>query len=314
MLRVVRSLAALIAVAMLSGGAAVYGQQVGHAQSNRRRLDEALADLQRRGLKIIYSSEVVRPDMRVETESRDTSLRRTLDELLSPHGLIAQDGPGGTVLIVKNPRARLQKRSTPQTAQPVPTGAGDDGAEPPRFEDTIDVIDVEPRVATGPPPFVAAPTGGPGPCGRLREHLPNAPGAPRRCRHRRAWQPDRGSRWQSRSEPDGHGRHRDPQPIPAHVPVRRPGDGRTRQHLQSGHHRELRVLPGRIRRAARRSPLVAPRCEESRGIGGRRLPGLLVAEPRGCERDSGGKAATPRDRILAGQRTPVPSRPRSPSA
>ena len=157
MLRVVRSLAALIAVAMLSAGAAVYGQQVEHAQSDRRRLDEALADLQRRGLKIIYSSEVVRPDMRVETEPREASPRRDLDELLSPHGLIAQDGPGGTVLIVKNPRARLQKRSVPQKALAVPTGAAIDGAEPPRFEETIAVIDVEPRVATGPPPFVLRP-------------------------------------------------------------------------------------------------------------------------------------------------------------
>ena len=77
MLRAVRSLGALIAVAMLSAGATVYGQQVRHAQSDGRRLDEALADLQRRGLKIIYSSEVVRPDMRVETEPREASLRRT---------------------------------------------------------------------------------------------------------------------------------------------------------------------------------------------------------------------------------------------
>ena len=157
MSRVVRSLAALIAVAMLPAGAAVYGQPVGYAQSEGRRLDEALADLQRRGLKIIYSSEVVRPDMRVELEPRESSLRRDLDELLLPHGLIAQDGPGGTVLIVKNPRARLQKRSTPPKAQAVPTGARVDGVEPPRFEDTIDVVDVEPRAATGPPPFLLRP-------------------------------------------------------------------------------------------------------------------------------------------------------------
>ena len=136
MLRVVRSLAALIAVALLSAGAVVYGQQVGHAQSEGRRLDEALAELQRRGLKIIYSSQVVRPDMRVKTEPGVTSLRRNLDELLSPHGLIAQDGPGGTVLVVKNPRARVQKRPTPQKAQALPIVAAVDGMEPPRFEET----------------------------------------------------------------------------------------------------------------------------------------------------------------------------------
>lgn len=162
MLRGVRSVAALIAVAALAAGGSVSAQQGGTAQSEGRRLDEALADLQRRGLKIIYSNQVVRPDMRVQAEPRVTSLRRTLDELLSPHGLIAQDGPGGTVLVVKNPRARLDKSSSPQKTQAPPRGptvaAAGGAVDAPRFEETIEVIDAEPSVAaTGPPPFAVRP-------------------------------------------------------------------------------------------------------------------------------------------------------------
>ncbi len=66
-----------------------------------RPLAEALADLQARGLKVIYSSDLVRPEMRVEAEPTATSLRRVLDQLLHPHGLTARRGPGGSLLVVK---------------------------------------------------------------------------------------------------------------------------------------------------------------------------------------------------------------------
>ncbi len=157
MLRIGRRVLALIASGLLLAGAPVHGQEPGAVRAQGRRLDEALADLQGRGLKIIYSSQVVRPDMHVRAEPRVTSLRRILDEMLSPHGLIAKDGPGGTVLIVKNPRARLQK-TPPQKAQAPPPGpsvaAAGDTVEAPRYEETIDVVDAEPEAAAaGPPPF-----------------------------------------------------------------------------------------------------------------------------------------------------------------
>ena len=160
--RLVRSAVALIAVALLPAGAAVYGQEAATAAPDGPRLDEALAELQRRGLKIIYSSQVVRPEMRVQATPRVTSLRRMLDELLSPHGLIAQDGPAHTVLVVKNPRARLQKSSTPRNKPALPSGAPvaavSDSVDTPRFEEAIDVIDTEPRAATGPPPLAVRPS------------------------------------------------------------------------------------------------------------------------------------------------------------
>ena len=157
MLQIGRRVLALIASGLLLAGAPVHGQEPGAVRSQGRRLDEALADLQARGLKIIYSSQVVRPDMYVRAEPRVASLRRILDELLSPHGLIAKDGPGGTVLIVKNPRARLPK-TAPQEAQAPPPGpsvaAAGDTVEAPRYEETVDVVDADPAAAAaGPPPF-----------------------------------------------------------------------------------------------------------------------------------------------------------------
>ncbi len=134
------SIALLVVAALCTASAAVYAQPA-PPRAESRRLDEALVDLQQRGLKIIFSSQVVRPEMRVHTEPRITSLRRRLDEVLAPHGLIARDGPGGTVLVVKNPRARLDQRPTPAALRASATGLAVDAAAAPRFEEAVDVTD-----------------------------------------------------------------------------------------------------------------------------------------------------------------------------
>lgn len=64
-------------------------------------LAEALATLQADGLRIFYTSKVVRPDMRVGREPRATEAAAVLQELLSEHGLAAEPGPGGRLLIVE---------------------------------------------------------------------------------------------------------------------------------------------------------------------------------------------------------------------
>ncbi len=89
--------AAVGALALLAG--------VALAQDNAPRflgrpLAEALADMQQRGLGVIFSSDLVQPEMRVRREPTATSLHRRLDQLLAPHGLKAQVGPRGTVLVV----------------------------------------------------------------------------------------------------------------------------------------------------------------------------------------------------------------------
>ncbi len=63
-------------------------------------LAEALADMQARGLPVIYSSDLVQPHMVVRSEPTAASPHRVLDQLLAPHGLKAQVGPRGAVLVV----------------------------------------------------------------------------------------------------------------------------------------------------------------------------------------------------------------------
>lgn len=64
-------------------------------------LGEALADLQSRGLRVIYSEELVRPDMRVVEEPTAAWLHDVLQQLLAQHGLAARVGPGGSLLVVR---------------------------------------------------------------------------------------------------------------------------------------------------------------------------------------------------------------------
>ncbi len=71
-------------------------------------LIEALRDLESRGLKLVFTSSVVRPDMRVEVEPTATEPRSILDELLAPHGLEAREGPGGTLAVVVTQAAQRQ--------------------------------------------------------------------------------------------------------------------------------------------------------------------------------------------------------------
>lgn len=155
MIAVVRTVAALMVGVLISPCTAVYAGQPGDAQKPEQRLEDGLADLQQRGLRIIYSSEIVRPDMRVPTVAPGAaSLRRVLDGWLAPHGLIARSGPADTVLIVKNPRVRLERPSPP----PVPPVLAGDTAAPRRFEETVTVIDAEPGAArAGPPPLAVRP-------------------------------------------------------------------------------------------------------------------------------------------------------------
>lgn len=116
-----------------------------------RLLSEALAELQRRGLPVIFSSEVVRPSMRVIDEPRLSTPRRQLEALLEPHGLISRDGPAGTVLVVKNPRARLVKRvENVRASSPSPPTSS-----APRYDETIQVLSGVQATAVAGAPVVA---------------------------------------------------------------------------------------------------------------------------------------------------------------
>jgi hypothetical protein len=68
-----------------------------------RPLGEALLSLQRQGLTIVFTSELVRPEMKVIAEPTAREPRRILDEILAPHGLAVEEGPGGVLVVVAKP-------------------------------------------------------------------------------------------------------------------------------------------------------------------------------------------------------------------
>lgn len=82
-----------------------------------RTVAEVLLSLQSEGLAIVYTSELVRPDMKVLAEPAAREPRRLLDEILAPHGLAVQEGPGGVLVVVAQ-----------EAAQP---GGGKRAGEPP---------------------------------------------------------------------------------------------------------------------------------------------------------------------------------------
>ena len=93
-----------------------------------RRLDEALRILQQAGLPIVFSSEVVTPGMRVLVEPRADSPREQLGELLAPHRLKAEAGPGRVILVVPDRQAAAppqRARPAPRTGDARPRASGD---------------------------------------------------------------------------------------------------------------------------------------------------------------------------------------------
>ena len=69
-----------------------------------RPLGDVLRELQAAGLNIVFSSEIVRPTMKVLTEPKAVVPRKVVDEVLRQHGLHLRSGPGGTLLVVRLPR------------------------------------------------------------------------------------------------------------------------------------------------------------------------------------------------------------------
>ena len=81
-----------------------------------RPLTDALQDLQKQGLRIVYSDDVVRREMIVQSEPRAMAPRAVLDELLAQQHLRAVAGPRGTLIVEKAaapPPLRPQSSATP---------------------------------------------------------------------------------------------------------------------------------------------------------------------------------------------------------
>src|SRR5688572_3960836 len=97
-----------------------------------RPLADALRELQSRGLRLIYSDDVVTSDMIVRTEPRATQPRQILDELLREHALRAAKGPRGSLLIVRDERPQ-HPRSEPAPPREMPVTLEEIVVMPSRF-------------------------------------------------------------------------------------------------------------------------------------------------------------------------------------
>lgn len=82
-----------------------------------RPLTEALRVLQSEGLRIVFTSQVVRPEMRVDIEPIATEPRAILDELLAPHGLRARESPGGALGSTASTEPGHERRLTAKAGQ-----------------------------------------------------------------------------------------------------------------------------------------------------------------------------------------------------
>jgi hypothetical protein len=98
------------------------GAQEGGKYSNRP-LAEALTNLQAEGLRIVFSTAVVRPSMMIREEPHGDDPREILDQLLEPHGLRAEDSSGGTILIV--PARTGSPEATPGSIRGIVTVGGE---------------------------------------------------------------------------------------------------------------------------------------------------------------------------------------------
>lgn len=101
----------MFAAVLLILAAGVHGGFAQEAEVYKgQRLAAALRALQAAGLRIVFTSATVTPDMRVRSEPRAAAPRRRLEDLLAPHGLKARDGPGGIIEIVRTDAARPEPR------------------------------------------------------------------------------------------------------------------------------------------------------------------------------------------------------------
>jgi outer membrane receptor protein involved in Fe transport len=75
-------------------------------------LTEALLDLRARGLKIVFTTNVVQAQMRVEATPQASDLKALLFELLEPHALIAVEGPDDTLVVVPRPRGHGELKAS----------------------------------------------------------------------------------------------------------------------------------------------------------------------------------------------------------
>ncbi len=84
-------------------------------------VEQALEQLRERGTAIFYSSDLVKPWMRVEREPTATEPRALLTEILAPHGITVADGPDGALMLVREIQRAPRQAAPGAPNRPAPT-------------------------------------------------------------------------------------------------------------------------------------------------------------------------------------------------
>jgi hypothetical protein len=108
---------ALIVGSFVSAPSVSWGSQAEPKRYAGRAVVDVLGELQAMKLKLIFSTEVVPPSLRIATEPRGTDPRSIALQILEPHGLTLQQGPGGTLLVVaavRPPKPEIRKPAPPK--------------------------------------------------------------------------------------------------------------------------------------------------------------------------------------------------------
>ncbi|MEX0733607.1 MAG: TonB-dependent receptor [Steroidobacteraceae bacterium] len=79
-------------------------------------IEEVLEKLRDGGLDLFYSSDLVKPWMRVEQEPRAVEPKALLVEILAPHGITVADGPQGKLILVRE-APRTPRHAAPGTTR-----------------------------------------------------------------------------------------------------------------------------------------------------------------------------------------------------
>ena len=108
-----RALLSLL-VLVVAGARVVHGQPSPPGRYAGRVVIEVLRDLTRQGLRVVFSTSLVRPTLRVAAEPPGPTLRDVLEQVLAPHGLVVREGPGGTLLVARAPRRVAGASARPQ--------------------------------------------------------------------------------------------------------------------------------------------------------------------------------------------------------
>lgn len=83
-------------------------------------VEQVLAMLRADGVNLVYSSDVVKPWMRVDREPRASDPRARIAEILAPHGIAVADGPGGMLMLVREPQHAPRRAAPGSPGSPAP--------------------------------------------------------------------------------------------------------------------------------------------------------------------------------------------------